>query len=751
MTQQATSSSSPIDVLLLHVLPWALGLAAGAAFLVLPSALATASTAALAAAVVVAWYVLETARWLLAALRPPNRAVALVYVVPRLACTPACLAAAYLLGLPVPQIVLASFLATLLLETLVRLALRILARPLFQAARERLTYPHADPGKRAGAVRMALAALTALLFALCFSFTAYVYLTRETLFDARVWIQKLHPSGLYDAGLRYASATAQATARQQRGDARQIADLLTDDDLRLAEQWALPTPWTTAWLYESLDATLHWMLTTGDQRVPPISVPVADIERHAKDAASLLIDQYAETLPLCTPDTPARQYCRPPEMSVDAYRATYKPQDMAVADEILEIVPDELDLSTAVALFGEPFQKPLAELNRARSAVQELEKRLPLAAVLSLGLLALLWLLSGTRLRHMRLWIGGALLLTALLVWATSYAAYSQLPQRLVPLDSRTLPAHLSVPLHDFMRAMLNTAHNRALLFALVLAGLGLLLLWLPLLAPHKEFWTRRRPLYPVLRAGVLVLVLANVLWITYGRVGARLYAQANRAHRAGDVDKANAGYQQIVRLYPFRFPGPGGGFVARARSDQYECQLYLDAETAYLAADWQAAVQHYEALWLTQPALQLRDAAEPRLLEALMSWARELEAAGQRERALDRYRFVRDQQLGRGKQIDGQPVRIHRVIGDLYLEWGDELLNRQDYQAARATYRRALAETDDPGTWDRAEERLGETYCAWATQLRLDGQVDRAEGICVEFENELPALAPDPCASCPP
>jgi hypothetical protein len=688
---------------------------------------------------------------LLAAVRPPNREVTLVYLAPRLACTLVCLVATYLLGLPWPQIVLVSFLATLLLETLIRLGLRALAPDLVLAARERLAPLRAGPAKRVGPIRTILAALAALLFVLCFAPTAYLYLARETLFDARIWVQNVHASGLYDAGIRYASATAQASARRQRGDARQIADLLTEDDLRLAESWALPAPWTTAWLRESLDATLNWMQSTSDQRVPPISVPVSDIERHAKDAASLLIDQYAQTLPLCTPDTPAREYCRPPEMSVDAFRATYKPENMAIADEILEIVPDELDLSTAVALFGQPFQNPLAELNRVRSAIQEWELLLPLAGALCLGLLALLWLLGSVRLRDLLLWIGGALLLAAMLAWAIGYAAPSLLPQRVVPVESQALPAQLSVPLQGFVRSMLGTVYNRVLIFSLVTAGAGLLLVWLPLLAPHKELWTRRRSAYQALRAGLLVLALASVLWIAYGWVGARLYAQASQAHRAGDAAQANAVYRQIVRLYPFRFPGPGGGFVARARSDQHECQLYLDAKAAYQAAEWQTAVQRYEAFWLTQPALKLRDSAEIHLLEALLRWAQELEAAGQRERALDRYRFVRDQQLGRGRQIDGQPVRVHRVIGSLYLQWGDELLNQQDYQAARATYRRALAETDDPGTWDRAEERLAETYCAWSAQLRQAGQVDRAEGICIEFENEFPALAPDPCASCTP
>lgn len=743
MTEPTPPSTARETEPLLSLLPWILGLAGGAAWIV--------ATGAIAAGIVLAWYVIESIHWLIAALRPPNHEVVLVYLVPRLVCSALCFAAAYLLGLPWPQIVTLSFVATVLLETLIRLGTRILARPLVERAQMYLAPQSAERSTGTGTGRVLLTALTALLFVLCFSLTSLVYVARETLFDARVGVRNLYDSGLYSALVRVAGDKAKEAARKQRGAAQQAAELLTEDDIRLAEQWALPEPWTTAWLQESLDATLAWMQTTSDQRVPPISIPVSDIERHVKDAASLLLDQHLTTLPACTPGMSPDAYCRPPGMSVDAYKATYKLQNMAAADEILDLVPAELDLSTAVALFGQPFKRPLQELERARAAVQLLDRGLPLAGLLCLALFFLLWLLCSTTRKHRLRWIGTALLLAALVTWVISYAAPSFLPQRIMPEQSARLPIHLSVPLQDFIRATLDTVHTRIQIGAVVLAGLGLLVIWAPLLAPHKETWARRITIRQSLGAGIRLLAATSLLWIVYARAGARLYAQASQAHRTKEIAQANALYRQIDRFYPFRVSSNAGAFVERARSDQYECQLYLEAERAYQAAEWQTAVLHYEAFWLTQPTLNLRDRAQPHLVEALIRWARALEADGQRERALDRYRFVRDEGIGRGRQIDGQPIRVHRIMGTLYLDWGDELLEQSDPEAALATYRRALADTDDPGVWELAEERMIDAYCAWNAQVRQAGQENRAAGICIELGNEFPALNPDPCAACAP
>jgi tetratricopeptide (TPR) repeat protein len=568
---------------------------------------------------------------------------------------------------------------------------------------------------------------------------------RETVFDPRILTDSLHSSGFYSAVVDYAGDSALEAALEQRGDVRWVATLLTEHDVRLIKQWGLPEPWTTAWLQESLAATLGWIETPSSQRVPPISIPVSDIERHAKDAASQLLDRHLAKLPVCTPDMASSTYCRPSKVSIEAYRATYKPQNMAIADEILDRVPAELDLATAVALFGRPFQEPLRILERVRSAVETLNRGLALAGLLCPVPLAALWLLCSATHKSRLRWIGATLLLAALAAWAVSYAALSLLPQRLTAPENAALPAELTVPAHDLIFVILAAAQARVATGALVLGAAGLLLLWVPLLAPQIDAWTRAVPPAQTVRTGVVLLALAGVLWILYARAGARLYAQASQLYRDTDVAAANTLYRQFDRLYPFRLPGAGKSIVERARRDQYKTQLYVDAQAEYDTADWLAAVQHYEALLLTQPALKLRDSAEAQLAKALIQWARLHEAAGQHERALDRYRYLRDEDLGRGRQFDGQPIRTHRLIGNLYLDWGDAQLG-QDPEAALATYRRALSDTDDPGVWALAEERMIGAYCAWNAQLRQAGDAERAGGVCVEFGLEFPALAPDPC-----
>lgn len=747
---------------MLCLLPWILGIAAGAAFLVAGAAPAETTSAAasalaparLAAAITLAWYVFTSARWLIAALRPPNREVVQVYLLPRLVGTALGLAIAYLLNAPWTERILILGLATITLEELARLGLRRHAQPTIHRADAYVAPPSTRRETRMGVGRAILTGITALLFVLAFSFTSWVYLARETVLDAQVWTDNLHTSGLLSALIYTAGDAAQDAAREQRGNARQVAELLTENDVRLAEQWTLPEPWTTTWLQESLAATLAWMQTASTQRVPPISLPVSDVERHVKDAASLLLDRHLATLPTCTPAMGANAYCRPEWMSIDTFAATYKPQNMAIADEVLDLVPDELDLSTAVALYGRPFREPLNVLDRARSALQTLNQGLAWAGTFCLALLALLWWLSSVTWNSRLRWLGAVLLATALIAWTTSYAALSLLPDRLAAPANWELPSSLSITVQEFVRTMLDTVHSRSTVGALVMAGLGLLLLWTPLLAPHREAWTR--PANAAARTGVILLALTSILWTLYARAGEQLYTRASQLYRDQDVAAAHTLYCQIDRLYPFRVTGytgagqAGATFVDRARRDRYASRLYLDAQAAYEAGEWKTAVQHDEALLLTQPALALRDSVQARLAQALVQWARSFKATGQYERALDRYRFVRDEGLGRGRQLEGQPIRIHHWIGTLYLEWGDELVS-QDPEAALATYRRALLDTDDPGVWALAEERMVDAYCTWSRQLYEAGDGRRAAAICIELEAEFPALASGPCAACTP
>jgi len=773
MTEPAPTDPAQPRGILLCLLPWMLGLGTGAAFLATqassvatialmvksltvptnaagPTAFADTTIAA-GAAIVLAWYTGESTRWLIAALRPPNREIAVVYLLPRTISTPLGLAAAHLLNLSRSESILVAFVAVIALESLARLGMRRFAPSTVRRANACVEIPHGERKTRMGLARAIGSAVAALLFALVFSLTSWAWVVRETLFDPRALTHSLYNSGFYPALVAYAGDAALDAARQQRGDARWVAELLTEDDLRLIKEWGLPEPWTTAWLQESLAAALTWVEAPGSQRVPPISIPLSDIERHAKDAASLLLDRHLAAIPACTPDTAPGVYCRPPDMSVQAYIATYKPPNMGIADEILDRVPAELDLSTAIALFGGPLREPLKNLDRVRTAIWTLNWRLALSGLLCLVPLASLWLLCSVTHKSRLRWIGAALLMAALGVWAASYAALSLLPQRLSTPENAALPVQLSVPLRDLIFVVLAAVHARISTWAVVSAAVALLLIWVPLLAPHTEAWARPVPPAHTVRTGVVILAILASLWILYTRGGARLYAQASQLYHDMDVAKANTLYRQIDRLYPFRVASlAGDSIVERARRDQYKTQLYLDAQAAYDAAEWQTAAQHYEALLLTQPTLKLRDSAEAHLAEALVRWARLLEADGQRERALDRYRYLRDEGLGRGRQLDGEPIRTHWLIGTLYLDWGDEQLS-QDPEAALATYRRALSDTDDPGVWMLAEERMVGAYCAWNTQLRQAGDESRAARVCTELGIEFPALASDPCAACTP
>jgi tetratricopeptide (TPR) repeat protein len=208
--------------------------------------------------------------------------------------------------------------------------------------------------------------------------------------------------------------------------------------------------------------------------------------------------------------------------------------------------------------------------------------------------------------------------------------------------------------------------------------------------------------------------------------------------------------YKQIERAYPFAVDE----FVQRVRKDRRECQLYLDAESAYHSADYESAVLLYEALLLGDPPITMRGVVQAHLLDALFQWGQALQNAGERERALDRYRFVRAENLERRVRTStGQDPgpRIHRTIADLLLTWGDEQLAMRDPQAALATYQRILYDSADPRLWELAEERMVDAYCTWSASLLERGLGERAAGVCLELGYEFPSVGPDRCAACEP
>jgi hypothetical protein len=338
------------------------------------------------------------------------------------------------------------------------------------------------------------------------------------------------------------------------------------------------------------------------------------------------------------------------------------------------------------------------------------------------------------------------LALAALAMWTISYAALALLPGQISPQRIPALPSLLFTPLRQYAQHILSAIHTRVQIVTAATVAMGLLLIWVPLLGPRDKGRARLRPLRAA-KGWILLLTAGSVLWIAYARFGAGTHVQAVQTHRDGEIDQAQLLYTRIVRFYPFQIMD----FVSGARRGQRECALYTGAETAFRAGEWESAVRHYEALLLTNPALKLRDRAEAHLLDSLRQWARDLETSDQYERALDRYRYVRDEQLDRDRRGDGSDRSVHQAIGDLYVEWGDALLRRQDPEAALATYQRALADTQDPRVWAVAEERIIDAYCAWTALLFEQGRADRANGLCIELGNEFPTLPADRCTACAP
>jgi tetratricopeptide (TPR) repeat protein len=733
---------------LFYLIRLILGIGAGAATYVwiTPSPIAI---------LVAAWYIFVTVGWLLALTTPNRQDVALIYVLPRGICTAIALTVSYRMRLPWDRVITFSFVATAILEGAAHLLLRLIRPAASDRARrtvEVASRPPHDGPHRMGAGRIALTATGALLFVLAFSPTAYVFIARQVAFDTRFYLASLHTSGLYDQLVQLASDTALDAARGSGPGARQVTGALSEKDVRTAERLILPGPWTLSWLDRSIDATLSWLETEDGRSVPPISLPIEDLQRHIVDAASILMDQYVPELPLCTPDMPPRAYCRPQGMGVAAYEATFKPENLAIIDKVFTLIPAELDLSTAVTMFPDPFRKPLAYLPGARRAVHTLDRGLPIAGITCLALFILTWFLAAHTLPSALRWTGATLVVAGLGAWAigqiTSTFALQAAARWTDDLLTRLPPAGMDAALR-FAQEYLNTAQARLLPWAGVLAGLGLLVALVGFLVPQADRRARRLTRHQAVGVVLLAMAAGSLLWALYLEAGESAYNRAAQADRRGQPADACALYGQIERYYPLHV----GRFVRSAYRGWRACQRYLDAESAYRSGDYERAVALYEAFLLGNPAIALRNEAQAHLLDALLQWGRALEDAGERERALDRYRFIRDSALHRGGyRTAGAPeVRIDEVIAGLYLAWGDELLEDDDPQAALATYRRTLHDAADPSLWDKAEDRIMDAYCAWATQLREQGQPDRAAGVCVEFSLEFPSTDPARCPECPP
>lgn len=719
--------------LLFSILQWAFALAAGAGFFawVAPS---------LAAAAVVFWYVLESVP-MLALLFGPRRGEALrAWVLPRAVGTAVGIALAYLWLVPWDQVVALAYLLLSLLEALYALLRRRRGRAALDRAWRIEVLCWRQAMGRLLRLRAGMRAACAASFVLLFSVALLGHGARQVALDARFYASLIDSSGAYEIALRWAGDAMVDLLPRQDPDVRRAVAGATDQDLYAAAQQLLPRPWTLAVVEKALDATLSWLATEGDRRVPPVTLPFGDVQRHLEDALSLLIDRRAAALPPCPSDAARAEACRPQEMSVAAYVATYKPPALAAVEEALAMIPAELDLATAVTLAPGTFREPLALASEARSRVQDVHRALAWARVGCALSLALLTLLSfGPAHRALR-WLGGTLFAAGIGAWLLGLAASLFGPRPLAAWLAPKLALDLPQPLVDLPRQALSAfssaVYARTWPWALLVCALGLGIACLGIALPSA----RRRDLTSRDSARILAAALAVgvLLWARYQVLGQRIYDQAALAHRRGQVAEATALYRRVDRLYALT----AEDFARRARQGLRECQRFQEANALYSSsgAAWAAAA--YEALIATGPVVALRDLTRQRLLESSFTRAVELEQAGEYERALDRYRFI----LGAYRDRSAQ-----QAIADLHLARGRALQDGGDYRGAIATYQRIAYDVYHPGLWAAADDRAIDAYCAWSTSLRAAGRGAQAVEVCAELSARLDAPATDLCPACEP
>ena len=714
----------------LGLLCWTLAIVAGiAAYVVFNAPVAP---------VVIAWYALESLTVVLHN-RAPRRAAILAYAIPRAVGTAVALAVSALARLPWDQTIALAYVVLLVLEGLYCLLLRVHGGEL--AANHESQAPPGHPGARvpvwremvSGAGRVALA----WLFVVILPLTLYAHGARQVVFDGRFYLDQVERLGLYEQALDPVGQLLVDAARGQGRDVRRAIALLSPDDVRLAAQLAMPQEWTVAFAEQVMGATLAWLEAGQGRSVPPITVPVGDVERHLEDAISVLFDQHAAVLPVCASGTPAGASfaCRPPEMSPAAYAAIVKPAVMAIVDESFGLIPGELDLSAVVTMSPRTFSKPLTFLAQVRRWVQLGDRLLIRAGIACLLALALLWLFCAVTIQRPLLWVGTALWVAGAGAWTASWTlsvlGATSIPMRLA---SRVLadPTHpVAVLGVRMLGGLARAVHARISRVELLIAGVGLLVAVVRLAIPGG---IRRRTWLGAARVAVVAMALGALLWAQYLALGQRTSDRAGKAHRAGEVVEALSLYRALDRAYPFAV----GDLMWQGLQ---ECERYQAAVAAYEAADYASAVRQFEALLVGNPVIAVREPAESTLVASLTAWAASLRQAGERERALDRYRYVRDAFRERD---------VQQRIAELYLDWGDALLAQGDYSGGIATYGRITYDVSHPRLWrDADEQRIG-AYCAWQRSLRFAGDIEGAQRVCAELLAVYPA-ATEECGACRP
>jgi hypothetical protein len=720
----------------LQLLRWFISLLAGGAVYgwVVPS---------LIPALLVFWYTFETSLLVVLLFGPAQREVALVYVLPRAVGSAFCFVMAYLVLVPWDQVLCLAYVLLMILEALFQVVLRgsapvvlYQARATLDAARGQINVIWAEDVRLADWCAF-LAAWCAGLLVLAIVLGGYVYGARQVLFNTRFYVSQFKDSPLYEELLRLSRQIALDAARGQGADVRRAVDWLSMGDASLASRLSLPREWTVAVVEQVLDVTLDWVQSDAGQRVPPISLPIGDVQRHVKDAASVLLDQHMAALPVCAPGMSERAWCRWEEMSVVAHIATYKPKDMAVVDRVFEMIPADLDLATVVSMSPHTFEGLLAALDEVRLWTGYADRALVGAGKGTLVLSIALFLLCALSPRIVLQWMGGTWLAAGLGTWGLAFGLTRLDGMALLERYAGRRIAELPEPTVDVVSRGVDTlthsVHGLLAPWALALAVLGFGALVIGLVLPR----TRRARPDGVVRALVVCLAVGLLLWVQYPTLGRKLYERAFRAHREGNVDRALSTYRTVAHWYPFAVDD----FVLQARRGLRECERYQAAALAYREGDPESAARQYEAFLVGNPAIALREPAETDLVAALYDWARDLEGQGMYERALDRYRYVRDEFRGRGAD---------EKTANLLLFWGDGLLAEGDYRAAVATYGRMTYNVSSPRYWQTADDRRVDAYCKWQASLRAAGEPARAAQVCRAFLAAYPA-AGAACSGCAP
>lgn len=687
----------------------------------------------LVGAAIVGWYVVESAWGCLVTMQQRSRRREIVwsYLVPRMVSTSAALGISYLLFSSSEQMIALSYMLVLVLENAYRLVLRHTHPAVLQRAQQAFDESAKAVSTKQSGIWRGWGALTcAALLVVALPPTLYAFSLRQAASDVRFYTDRLEHWGLYDALLAWVGEEATGLVRGQDVLIRDAVSQLDGESKRAALQTLLPQPWTRAVIEQSLEALLEWLQTNDERRVPAISVSISDILRHAKEALSFSLDRYVASMPVCPPGTSALASCRPTEISAAAYTASRKPEAMARMDKAFELIPAEVDLSTAVSLSPRTFQGPLKALNKVRAGIETFDRALGWMAVGCLAVVVCLWLSSATSIRSALCWTGATLFVAGIRAWILGWVATSFPQAVLAQLDVR--PGSLSARLlPDILSDLTRSACSLLAPLSLALALIGLFVAVTGTLPGPTE---SKQGLPRSVRALIITLAVSSLSWHAYLTIGRSLYERSYAHHRQGQVSQAAAGYRHIVRFYPIAVDE----WVNRARQKLRECERYQKAEAAFQAGDWPSAVQEYEALLVSQPVMALQDTAQERLRQALYAHAQSLQQAGEYERALGHYHWIQEEL--RDKQVGQNLV-------NLYWAWGESFQKAGDYPAAIATFHRLTYDIANARIWAEVDERVKEAYCDWSQKLRTKGEHEQANKVCQEF---LQTFSPQEMGDCP-